>query len=72
MYIKVNISGMYITVYISGMEMTQRIHNFWYQILLDADFLRKWQKITFLVKISCDKLKRSFWVKNVKIAWKSC
>ena len=34
------------------MEMSQRIH-FWYQILLKMlFFLRKWQKITFLVKKS--------------------
>ena len=41
---------MYIKVYIFGMEMSQRIH-FWFQLFSKTDdFLRKWQKITFLVK----------------------
>ena len=30
------------------------------------------KKNTFLVKNFCDKLKKYFWVKNAKIAWKSC
>ena len=54
-------------VYISGMEVSQRIQ-FWYQILLKIlfffFFFRKWQKITFLVKNICDKLRKKFWVKK--------
>ena len=65
---------MYIKVYISGMEMSQRIH-FWHQILLYRpydDFLRKWQKNTFLVKHFSDKLtKIAFGVKNAQISGKS-
>ena len=41
----------YVKVYISRMEISQRIY-FWHQDLLkNYDFLRKWQKITFLVKL---------------------
>ena len=58
----------YIKVYISGMEMSQRIR-FWYQILQKMlIFLRKWQKITFLVKQFCDKLiKNNFELKMLKL-----
>ena len=78
---------MYINVYISGMKMNQRFH-FWYQILLkilifwgngkkktkqtNKQNKTKQKKPTFLVKNFCDKLKKYFWVKNAKIAWKSC
>ena len=44
------VTVIYIKVHISGMEMSQRIC-FWHQILPKIlIFLRKWQKITFLVK----------------------
>ena len=59
------ITVMYIKVYISGMEMSQRIH-FLYQILLKV-LMRKWQKNTFLVKNSCDKLKNHFELKMLKL-----
>ena len=67
------------------MEMSQRIH-FWYQIWPKMMIFwengkkekkktkkknkKQKQKNTFLVKNFCDKLKK--WVKNAKIAWKSC
>ena len=59
---------MNIKVNIFGMEMSHRIH-FWYQILLKLMlFLRKLQKkITFLVKHFCDKLKRDFQLKILKL-----
>ena len=62
------INVMYIKVYTSGMEISQKIH-IWYQILPKMlIILRKWQKITFLVKKRLWQAKKqNFWVKMLKL-----
>ena len=52
------ITMMYIKVHISGMEMSKRICFLILNFSKNAVFLRKWQKITFLVKTFCDKLRK--------------